>query len=195
MNFKMAFVTAVMAVLGATNAWAVDTNAELAYVADRIAIEDVLIRYATAHNTTDPALYREVFTKDAKISTTSGFVVLNGLDAILKSAQQDKQRFNPGFKEGSVTYGNMRHIITNMVVKIDGDTARTTCYLLNTAFNTSTKKPEILGMGRYEDELVKQDGKWLISKRAMAVDWGNDELSQIIGVGPHTPAKYQAPPH
>jgi hypothetical protein len=195
MNLKIAFVVAMTAFFGATNAWAVDAKAELTYVADRIAIEDVLIRYATAHNTTDPALYREVFTKDAKVATTSGFVVLNGLDAILKSAEQDKQRFNPGFKEGAVTYGNMRHIITNIVVKIDGNTAKTTCYLLNTAFNTNTKKPEILGMGRYEDELVKQDGKWLISRRAIAVDWGNDELSQIIGVGPHTPATYQAPTH
>jgi SnoaL-like domain len=164
------------------------------YTADRLMIEDVLVRYATAHNTTEPALYREVFTKDAKIMTTDGFVVLDGLDAILKSVETDKERFNPQYKAGETHYGTMRHIITNVVVTIKGNTAKTTCYLLNTAMNTTAGKPEILGMGRYEDELVKLDGRWLISKRAMSVEWGNDELSKIIGVGPNTPAKYKRAP-
>jgi SnoaL-like domain len=164
------------------------------YVADRLMIEDVLVRYATAHNTTEPALYREVFTKDAKITTTSGVVVLDGLDAILKSVETDKERFNPQYKSGETHYGTMRHIIANVVVTINGNTAKTTCYLLNTAMNTTARKPEILGMGRYEDELVKQGGRWLISRRAMSVEWGNDELSKIVGVGPNTPAKYKQAP-
>ena len=30
--------------------------------------------------------------------------------------------------------------------------------------------PKIAAMGRYEDEFVKQNGKWLISKRAIIND-------------------------
>lgn len=164
---------------------------DLTWVADRLMIEDLMTRYAVAHNITEPEMYHDVFTEDAQIVRPDGAVVLDGLEEILASVETDIIRFNPDYEPGKRTFGVMRHIITNVEIEIHGDTATGSCYLLNTGFNETTQKPEIIAMGRYEDEYVKRNGRWLISRRTLIADWGNDELARQIGVGPHTPPEYR----
>jgi hypothetical protein len=182
---------AAVAMLLTVSSAALARNSSLAYLADRLMIEDLMISYATAHNVTEPDLYRNIFTEDAEIALPTGQVILKGIDKIMASVKVDRERFNAGAKEGVRTYGNMRHIITNMVVNITGNTATGSCYLLNTAYNAATNKPEILAMGRYEDNYVKKNGKWLIARRTLIADWGNDDLAKAIGVGPYTPPQYR----
>lgn len=166
-------------------------DARLAYLADRLAIEDLMVGYATAHNTADDNLYRQLFTEDAVFMNAAGKITTRGMDEIVKMVTQDRVRFNSDGTGGTVQYGVMRHVITNMVVSIKGDKATGSCYLLTTAYNATAKKPEILAMGRYEDEYVKHNGEWRISKRTIISDWGNDELAKVIKVGPYTPAEYR----
>jgi hypothetical protein len=170
---------------------AADTHADLTYLADRRQIEDLEIAYATAHNTTNADIYRRVFTEDAQMVTPTGAVALDGMQKILASVDTDRERFNPDAKPGAEVFGNMRHIITNVVINVHGKTADSTCYLLNTAYNAKQKKTEILAMGRYDDQLVKNNGEWRIKRRMIITDWGNDELAQVLGVGPYTPQKYR----
>jgi hypothetical protein len=160
-------------------------------LADRLAIEDLMVGYATAHDTTEPELYRKLFTDDAEYLSAEGKVTIKGIDAIIKSVITDKKRFNANAKVGVVTYGNMRHIITNMMVSVAGDTATGGCYLLTTAYNPNSKQPEILSIGRYEDRYVKRNGEWRIAQRRIISDWGNDEVAKQLGVGPYTPAEYR----
>jgi hypothetical protein len=160
-------------------------EATVTYLADRLAISDLAIRYAIAHNSTDETMYADVFTEDAE------FGGIKGRDNIVRSVRTDIERFNPGFVAGKRVYSVMRHLITNHEVKITGDRATGECHVLNVAFNKKTQKPEILTMSRYIDEYVKRDGRWLIAKRSFAADMANDELAQQLGVGPHTPPKYR----
>jgi SnoaL-like domain len=179
----------MLMLVAATPAVAKDAN--LTYLADRLMIQDLMVGYATAHNATEPELYRKLFTDDAEIALPNGTVLLKGIDKIMASVRTDRLRFNAAAKDGVRTYGVMRHIITNMEVTIAGNTATGSCYLLNTAYNAIARKPEILSMGRYEDVYLKKSGQWRISKRVLISDWGNDELAKVIGVGPYTPPEYR----
>jgi hypothetical protein len=162
------------------------------YLADRLAIQDLMVGYASAHDTTEPDAYRKLFTDDAEMLSADGKVLMKGIDNIVKSVTTDRKRFNAGAKEGVVTYGDMRHIITNMEVSITGNAASGSCYLLTTAYNPNTKKPEVLSMGRYEDKYVKRNGQWRIAQRKVITDWdGNEELAKMLGVGPFTPPEYR----
>lgn len=166
-------------------------NELLTYLADRAAIQDLMVIYETAHNTTEPDLYRQIFTDDVKIVSPEGKIVLDGIEALVANVKIDRKRFNPDAKEGVRTYSVMRHLVTNMEINVTGNTATSHCYLLMIANNTPAKKPEIVAMGGYNNDYVKKNGKWRISKLVGYFDWGNDEMAKVLQIGPHTPPEYK----
>jgi len=69
----------------------------------------------------------------------------------------------------------LRHQITTPSIAVDGDRATAVCYL--TADFLLRKKGRVQALaGRYEDELVRRDGRWLFWRREILidsrVDWG-----------------------
>lgn len=62
----------------------------------------------------------------------------------------------------------VRHVISNISVQIDGDRATGTCYL--TYYHSKNGKSELLAVGGYSDKLRKIDGKWLFEYRKVFVD-------------------------
>lgn len=192
MRLKELFSVLFLTVGFAMPALGKDTSDKLLTdLADRAAIQDLMTGYATAHNTTDPEIYRQIFADDVKILFPDGTVVLDGIEALLAEVKNDRVRFNQGAKEGVRTYGVMRHLVTNMEINVTGSTATSHCYVLVIANNAPAKQPEIVAMDRYNTEYVKRNGKWRISKMATYVDWGNDEMAKMLQVGPYTPAEYR----
>jgi 3-phenylpropionate/cinnamic acid dioxygenase small subunit len=63
----------------------------------------------------------------------------------------------------------MRHVISNIFLEIDGDTAAGKCYLLH--YRTHKGVIELIGIGRYHDSLRKVGGKWLFDRRECAWDY------------------------
>jgi len=61
-----------------------------------------------------------------------------------------------------------RHLITNLAAELDGDRARATAYLL--VVISRDGEHSSLPPGRYECELVKQDGAWRFARRAVFHD-------------------------
>jgi len=61
----------------------------------------------------------------------------------------------------------MRHYTTNLVIRGDGERARAECYVL-----AATGQPGDLHQttGRYEDDFVKQNGRWLLRSRRVLLD-------------------------
>lgn len=87
-----------------------------------------------------------------------------------------------GAKDGERSFGALRHVITNSVIELTGGSAATgVCYVL-TVVNRPERGPEILSVGRYEDEYRKVDGAWLIAKRTIVMDMGNSELGKATGL-------------
>ena len=150
-------------------------------VLDRFLINELQSRYALAHDLTDPALYAAVFTEDAELFG-AGRLLAKGRDALHAIGVNDRKRFNAGAKDEERSFGALRHVITNSVIELAGDSAATgICYVL-TIVNRPEHGPEILSVGRYEDEYRKVAGTWLIAKRTIVMDMGNAELAKATGL-------------
>ena len=150
-------------------------------VLDRFLINELQSRYALAHDLTDPAMYASVFTEDAELYG-AGRLLAKGREALHAIGVNDRKRFNAGAKEGERSFGALRHVITNSVIELDGDNAATgVCYVL-TVVNRPDRGPEILSVGRYEDQYRKVAGEWLIAKRQIVMDMGNSELGKATGL-------------
>ena len=159
-------------------AQAQDLEARLRAVEDRIEIEQLLMRYAAAYNTDDADAYVAMFTPDAvfelrrKIDDPPFIGPFKGRDAIRK-------QWFPNIPAGTSTaggeFGAMRHVTTNYEIDVKGDTAKVRAFFIEVVSNgpnipPGSKPPTIHAMGRYEDELVRQDGRWLFSKRVVVTD-------------------------
>jgi hypothetical protein len=148
---------------------------------DRFLIHELQSRYALAHDLTDAAMYAAVFTEDAELFG-AGRLLAKGRDALHAIGVNDRKRFNAAAKDGERSFGALRHVITNSVIELAGDSAATgICYVL-TVVNRPERGPEILSVGRYEDEYRKVDGAWLIAKRTIVMDMGNAELGKATGL-------------
>jgi hypothetical protein len=148
---------------------------------DRLQIMELQSRYALAHDLTDPTMYAGVFTEDAEL-VGSGRVLAKGREALHAVAVNDRKRHNQGLPEDVRSFGVMRHVVTNSVIEIEGpDTASGLCYVLTIA-NREGEGPQILSVGRYEDQFRRVDGRWLIARREIVMDMGNNALAaQVFG--------------
>lgn len=171
----------------------------IAHIADRLAIQDLVVKYAKARDTTDPDLYREIFAHDAAIAVkdqafaplANGKVMSANLDEILLKVRSDQGRFNPGKQPGVTSYGILRHEVSNLTITISGDTARSDYYIDTLAYNEKEKRPEIMAAARNEDDYRRRDGRWWITRSTLIFGWSNEEMGKALKVGPYTPPEYR----
>jgi len=124
---------------------------------DQEQIRQVLIAYGQYLDARDYAGYASLFARDGV--WTGGFGSATGPAAI--QAMLEKNLGKPA--GGFINKSNF-HLMTTMVVKVDGDTATANSrYLFFTA--TADNKPAPTLAGRYVDEFVREDGKWKIQHR------------------------------
>jgi 3-phenylpropionate/cinnamic acid dioxygenase small subunit len=64
---------------------------------------------------------------------------------------------------------NSRHFVTNIIVEVDGDTARSRCHLFVTTV-ADGGTPMMSLTGEYEDLLVRENEQWLFRERRVHVD-------------------------
>jgi uncharacterized protein (TIGR02246 family) len=85
------------------------------------------------------------------------------------TAHRELDRFITEVKKLTATTPNLRHYVTNIQTEVNGNEARSRCFLLM----TSTSKEggtKVVIAGEYEDTLVKRDGKWLFTERKVLID-------------------------
>ena len=120
---------------------------ELEALADRLAIEDLLTRYASAVDRRDWGLYRSVFTDDAHIDYTSAGGIAGTLEEVV------------AFLEAAMPmFAMTQHLVANVEVQIDGDTAT-----VSAMFNNPMRLPDgdtwFTG-GWYHHDLVRTGEGW-----------------------------------
>jgi hypothetical protein len=148
---------------------------------DRLQIYELMDRYGVVHDFGTPDEYAGLFTPDAEISVGAGPPVVKGHDALVAMAARDHQRFG-----GAVTADGkhaliMRHVVSNRLVDLVGkDAARGSCYV-TTLIRTPDNGLAVLSIGRYEDEYVRQGGKWRIARRRILLDLGDQKLAKQLG--------------
>jgi 3-phenylpropionate/cinnamic acid dioxygenase small subunit len=77
----------------------------------------------------------------------------------------------------------LRHFITNIVVKIDGDKAEGKAYWFEFDNAIRGRRPYVGGYGHYDDEMRKVNGQWLFSRRRI-----NNEQMDDRAAPPENPA-------
>jgi hypothetical protein len=124
-------------------------------VADRIEIDDLLTRYATALDAKDWDLFASCFTPDAFIDYSAA----GGIKGPLSEVRQWLAEVMAGFPM-------TQHLVTNRAVLIDGDSAACRSCL----FNPMGLKDDgglvvFLEGGYYRDRLVHTADGWRIAER------------------------------
>ena len=163
---KLGLIAFVGLVAGCSRAPSEQATTLQNYV-DRQAIETTLVRYSTGLDTFDAEIYASAFTEDAEFGMEGK--VFRGREEIAKiitdmkadravrSADADKSNDPPP---------SMHHVMTNAVIDIvSADTARHRSYWMTVSGGPAMYSFRIAAQGRYEDELVKRDGAWLIHRR------------------------------
>jgi hypothetical protein len=149
-------------------------------IEDHIAIEQLLIRYAIAFNSGDADGYVGTFAPDGKLQLIrqegeAPFAgPFAGHDALRKQWFPDHPGAGaplPEFRR----FGAMRHVTTNPLIQVDGDTATVDAIFMELVSNGAnippgSLPPTVWAMGRYMDELVKRDGQWYFKRRTVITD-------------------------
>lgn len=134
---------------------------------DRQAIEATLVRYSTGLDTLDAEVYASAFTEDAEFALEGK--VFRGRDEIrtiitdMKASRAERAAdADPANDPPPI----MHHVMSNAVIDIvSPDSARHHCYWMTVNGGPAMYSFRIAAQGRYEDELVKRDGQWLIHRR------------------------------
>jgi 3-phenylpropionate/cinnamic acid dioxygenase small subunit len=129
---------------------------------DRDEIVDLLIRYATAIDTRDWALFRTCFTADCE--TDYGTIgAWSGIDALTDFMERTH-----------APMGQTLHRITNPVVEVDGNfaTARSYVQMVVAAARDSTLPFQAFGL--YDDHLRRGTDGWRIANRTFTIVASDD---------------------
>jgi uncharacterized protein (TIGR02246 family) len=164
------------------------------YGDDRALIEDLQARYLFAFDFGDPEGYAGTFAPDGVLDYGGG--QLKGRQAIAefiaagrKRTEEARAKTPPG-QRPSVG----RHIISNIVVQIDGDKARGLAYWSHMT-SGADGRGGVDFFGHYEDELVKVNGEWLFASRRIyneaIPEWASQYTTPVKTPSP--PPKYRAP--
>jgi uncharacterized protein (TIGR02246 family) len=128
-------------------------------IEDRFAINDLFVRYATALDAGDVETIVGCFTEDGALESP----------AVGKYAGRDGIRaFSERFAAMHRRGVQLRHVLSNLAMTVDGDVARATCYLTNII--TVDARSQLMPPGRYECLLRKVGGSWLFQNRLVILD-------------------------
>jgi uncharacterized protein (TIGR02246 family) len=135
---------------------------------DRVAIEDLMWRYARALDSSDADGYAAVYTEDGQFGSganvTKGRAALKKMVADLKQARIDREAKGEPKRPGTL------HMVANHSITFrDADHATYNAYWVTMFTALGPETPARVGaVGRSVDELVRVNGKWLIKSRNVA---------------------------
>ena len=162
--------------MSATNDTLVDSTS-LQTLQDRIDIADVLYKYSSSVDSFDTDGVRSALADDIWAQYGNADPVHGG-DALAE-----------WIAGATATVIWQHHLLNVYHITIDGDQAKTLCYL--TSYQVFEENPEaaIILVARYHDELKRTPSGWKISKRIMELLWGESKadegyLDTLGGRGP-----------
>ena len=128
-------------------------------IEDRFAIQDLFIRYATALDDGDVDGVVGCFAEGASMESPVVGV---------KTGHAEIRAFAERFSAFQASGAQLRHILTNFAIAVDGDTARVTCYLVNIL--TRNGETRMGPPGRYDCRMIRVNGAWLFQHRLVVLD-------------------------
>lgn len=140
-----------------------DAEALLRELADKQAITEVIYRYCRGLDRLDWPTLQSVYHPDAIEDRGDGLFVGPAAD-LAKAA----------LKSLAEAYTVSQHLIGNVLIELDGDTASAESYFQ--AYHRYVDRAgdgptEMIMAGRYIDRFERRNGEWRIARRKMALDW------------------------
>jgi uncharacterized protein (TIGR02246 family) len=124
-----------------------------------VAIQQVLIGYGRTLDGRDAAGFAALFARDGVWSAPPD-LRRQGPDAICEMIERLLERTPPSARA---------HYFTNMTLDIDGDRARAhSRFILVEPLPDGS--PRIRLSGHYDDELIREDGRWCFAQRRLMHD-------------------------
>jgi 3-phenylpropionate/cinnamic acid dioxygenase small subunit len=139
---------------------------------DRLAIQDLVVRYAWAIDDKDWDALDAVFTRDAWIDYSANPAGVAG--------------HLPEIKEwlaaSLAPFPMTQHLVTNIDARIDGDRATCRTMMYNPMGAATREGPlhHFFMGGRYDDELVRTPDGWRIAKRVETLLWFEGSLPREL---------------
>jgi hypothetical protein len=136
-------------------------DSPLKAIVDRLAINDLLIRYATAIDTKNWSQLETIFTADAVLDFSSTGGEVGTLVEIM-----------PWLEDVLSNYPILQHFISNMTISLERETARSSCYVHAVHGSLSKDGLRLFSIGgQYIDDLVHTQSGWQISNRVLMSRW------------------------
>ncbi|KPL69469.1 hypothetical protein SZ64_15960 [Erythrobacter sp. SG61-1L] len=136
-------------------------------LADRIAIEDMIVKYYEQLGTGEEAGIGEYYTEDAVLDVNGivnkGHKAIEGLYSGMGEADPSSQ-------------GTFHMLLSNPQIEVNGDTATAEFVWTGIMNGKIDEPPHFQEQGREYDLLKRVDGKWLIQKRTIIADSGMPEM-------------------
>jgi len=126
---------------------------------EKDAIRELIARYCFHIDGNDFDAWANTFTEDG-VFEVEGLMKFEGRSSIREFANHI-----PKDDQGRT---GMMHYTMNQIIDVAGERATATCYMLILRSGTPLHADIA---GRYEDELVKQNGRWLFTRRTAFFDY------------------------
>jgi hypothetical protein len=148
---------------------------ELTEMVERAAIENLFNDYYSEFGPNSQHNFMSYFAPNGRLEVNG--IVANGVDeikALYVQAGVGGEKKAPK-TEGAVPKGVSEMMFTNLRIQIQGEKAVATLLWHSVESDLLTSAPKVTEYGRERTELVKQDGRWLISKRVILSEGGMPE--------------------
>jgi len=134
---------------------------------DHAEISNVMGRYAFALDGKDADSYAALFAPDGVLDYARG--ELHGREAIRKMVADLRARAEQQQAQANSTLrpARGRHFLTNLVIEVNGDTAKVKDYWVAFNNNNPERSAALSGFGHGENELARIGGQWLIKRRVI----------------------------
>lgn len=145
---------------------------------DREDLRDTVLKFATAVDTIDMALYRSAFAEDCEYDLSA----FNGQPPVTVKAADWAAGIEPFLRGFDAT----QHLLSNFVFEIAGDRATVTAYVQAEHFlvNDQGGDSATLG-GHYDFGLARTPEGWRIDRFKLTATWhrGNQGIYALAGQG------------
>jgi ketosteroid isomerase-like protein len=123
---------------------------------DKFAIEELLRRCCYNADYNPPESMREIFTSDAVFEVPAMDIRCEGIDNMIAFFTQSRAGFP-----------SARHVINNVVIEGDGDTAKSSAYLQ--VLRTDEGAIGVVSVARYLDTLKRTAAGWRLAHRTVVI--------------------------
>lgn len=158
-------------------------KAQVQALQDRLEIQQLLVEYGHLLDTHDLVGYSRLFARNGE--WIGGFGRARGPREVLAMMQKyiGTAPYDPRNVKGF-------HLLTNMVIHVDGDHATAWSRIVYMVRNKDDKPVPAMG-GHYDDVLVREDGHWRFQKRVVMMEIPYQDPREIKGEPPPAPLTVQ----